>query len=211
MSNEEWGMSNKEYKIFIVDDDEAIRRSLSLLIRSAGYSASGFSGAEEFLESEDYDGKGCILLDIFLDGESGLELQEKISKKFHNLPIIYITGLGDVPMSVQALKKGAINFLQKPVDDVQLLEAVEEALRKSAALVTEKNQILHIKALIDKLTPREYEIFQYILTGMLNKQIASELNIAEHTVKLHRGKITEKLGVKSVAEMVRIAEKLNLL
>ena len=203
-------MKNEEYRIFIVDDDESIRRSLSLLIRSAGYPVFAFRGAEEFLESENFNGIGCILLDIFLDGKSSLDLQEEISKKFSNLPIIFITGLGDVPMSVQALKKGAINFLQKPVDSQQLLWAVEEAISKSSELVLEQNHTFKIKALFDKLTPREYEIFRFILTGMLNKQIASELNITEHTVKLHRGKITKKLGVKSVAEMVRLAQKINL-
>ena len=193
-----------------MDDDESIRRSLSLLIRSAGYPVSDFRGAEEFLESGNFNGTGCILLDIFLDGKSGLELHEEISKKFSNLPIIYITGLGDVPMSVQALRKGAINFLQKPVDEQQLFNAIEEALRKSSEMVLEQNHILKIKSLLNKFTPREYEIFQLVLTGMLNKQIAAELNITEHTVKLHRGKITEKLGVKSVAEMVRLAQKINL-
>jgi FixJ family two-component response regulator len=203
-------LENKDCTIFIVDDETAVRRGFSLLIRSAGYSVRNYASIREFLDSENFIGEGCILLDIYLEGESGLDLQEAISRKFSNLPIIYITGAGNVPMSVQALKKGAINFLQKPVDDKLLLAAVEEALRRSSSLVRERDQILKIKSLVDQLTPREYEIFRYILTGLLNKQIAAELNITEHTVKLHRGKITGKLGVKSVAEMVHMAEKINL-
>ena len=200
-------MSSTDCKIFIVDDDESIRRSLSLLLCSAGYSVCPFSGGEALLESENYDGPGCILLDIFMDGASGLELQERINTKFSNLPIIYQTGLGDVPMSVKALKKGAINFLQKPVEDRDLFIAIEEALATSHMLKTNQSESVHIRLLFDSLTPRESEVFSFLIKGFLNKQIARELDIAEHTVKLHRGRITEKLGVKSVAEMVTMVEK----
>jgi FixJ family two-component response regulator len=197
-------------KVFVIDDDIAVRRSILLLLRSAGYQAESFGNAEEFLDLGSHTGEGCIILDIFLEGKSGLELQEEIKEKFINLPIIYITGRGDIPMSVRALKKGAVNFLQKPFDDDALLSAVEEALNLSRTMFAEHRQTLHFKSLVDLLTPREVQIFRLLITGMLNKQIAAELNIAEHTVKLHRGKITGKLGLKSVAEMVRLAEKLNL-
>lgn len=203
-------MGKENCKVFVIDDDRSVRRSISLLLKSAGYQVDAFDSAEEFLNRADHKGIGCIVLDIFLDGRSGLELQEDIINKFINLPIIYITGQGNIPMSVLALKKGAINFLQKPVDDQLLLNALEEALDKSQQLFTEQQEENRIRLLVDSLTPREYEVFRLIITGMLNKQIASELNIAEHTVKLHRGKITEKLGVKSVAEMVQFAQKLNL-
>ena len=203
-------MKDNDSRIFIIDDDEAIRRSISLLLNASGYATESFAGAEEFLETVDYSGAGCILLDIFLEGKTGLELQEEIKNKFQNLPIIYITGLGDIPMSVRALKKGAANFLEKPVDEQQLLDAVEEALSLSYQKVPEQKETSRIRSLISTLTPREYEIFRYLITGMLNKQIASKLNISEHTVKLHRGKITGKLGVKSVAEIVLMAKKLNL-
>lgn len=200
-------MNNKSCKVFIVDDDESVRRGLSLLIRSAGIAVDAFASAEELLSLENYAGEGCIILDIFMDGRSGLELQEEISNKFCCLPIIFITGQGDIPMSVKAMKKGAVNFLQKPVDDIELLRAVEDAISRSRQLNAERLETEKIKLLLDSLTAREYEVYRLLITGMLNKQIAAELNITEHTVKLHRGKITEKLGVRSVAEMVKLAQK----
>jgi FixJ family two-component response regulator len=203
-------METENYKVFIIDDEESVRRSFSLLLNSAGYAVESFAGTEEFLAQENYQGEGCILLDIFLDGKSGLEIQEEIRDKFTHLPIIYITGFGDIPMSVQALKKGAINFLQKPVDERQLIAAVEEALKESRIIVSRISKADQIKSLIQTLTPRELEIFRLILTGKLNKQIASDLNIAEHTVKIHRGNMTKKLGVKSVAEMVHMANHMNI-
>jgi FixJ family two-component response regulator len=162
------------------------------------------------MQAEDINLPGCILLDIFLGNESGLELQDAVSNKFKNIPIIYITGHGDISMSVQALKNGALNFLQKPVDDNLLLTAVDEAIKKSHSLLRQQREKDECKALIDYLTPRELEILKLVIKGMLNKQIASELNIAEHTVKLHRGRITEKLGVKSVPEMIFIAGRSNI-
>ncbi len=202
-------MTSENTKIFIIDDDESVRRSFSLLLKSAGYAVEAFDGGDHFLALEQFKGAGCILLDIFLDGKSGLELQEQVSKKFPYLPIIYISGQGNIPMSVQALRKGAINFLQKPVDDIQLLGAVEEAIKESSTKVSLGEEIGRIKLLMQSLTPRELEVYQLLITGLLNKQIAGKLNIAEHTVKIHRGKITEKLGVKSVAEMVQMATLLN--
>jgi FixJ family two-component response regulator len=196
-------------KIFIIDDDEAVRRSFSLLIRSAGFEVESFASVAGFVAMEKTDYPGCILLDIFMDGESGLELQETISQKFKHLPIIFITGYGDIPMSVTALKKGAVNFLQKPIDDHLLIEAVEEAHRSSMEIIKRQRDVSDSKSLLDTLTPREYEIFAMVITGLLNKQIALKLKIAEHTVKLHRGKITEKLGVHSVVEMVWMANRLS--
>jgi FixJ family two-component response regulator len=137
-------------------------------------------------------------------------LQVEIETKFEYLPIIFITGQGDIPMSVEAMKKGAVNFLQKPIDEKELFNAIDEALQRSISLISKQTEIEKFKSLISTLTAREYEIFRYVITGMLNKQIASELGIAEHTVRNHRLKITEKLGVKSVAEMIYIAEKLNI-
>jgi FixJ family two-component response regulator len=198
--------------VYIVDDDPSVRRSLSLLLMSDGYQVASIGSAEELLELEleDYTGEGCIILDIFMDGKSGLELQEEINQKFNRLPIIYISGQGDIPMSVQAMKKGAVNFLEKPVNDLELLNAVEEAIVISRREHTEQQETEKVKKLLNSLTAREYEIYCLLITGMLNKQIAGKLNITEHTVKLHRGKITEKLGVKSVAELVKLAQKINL-
>jgi FixJ family two-component response regulator len=203
-------MSQENCKVFVIDDDRSVRRSISLLLISAGYKVDTFASAEVFLNLEEYTGTGCIILDIFMDGRSGLELQEDLVKKFENLPIIYITGQGSIPMSVRALKKGAVNFLQKPVDDRILLQAIEEALNVSRQLFSEKQEENHIRLLVNSFTPREYMVFRLLITGLLNKQIAAELKITEHTVKLHRGKITEKLGVKSVAEMVKLAQRINL-
>jgi FixJ family two-component response regulator len=197
-------------KIFIIDDDENVLKGISLLLLSGGYNAETFENAKKFLASDDRKQPGCILLDIFMEEESGLELLDAIKEKFPNLPIIFITGHGDIPMSVTALKKGALNFLQKPVNDKQLFLAVSEAISNSRTLIEFELERNKIKAKIDFLTPRELEIFGHVIRGRLNKQIAAELDIAEHTVKLHRGKITEKLGVKSVPELIHMAEKLNI-
>ena len=203
-------MNKKDSKIFLVDDDEEIRQSISLLLKSTGYEVEAFASTDKFLEKENYKGAGCILLDVFLEGKTGLELQAEIETKFECLPIIFISGQGNIPMSVEAMKKGAFNFLQKPIDEKELFKAIEEAFERSNALITKQNDINRFKALINALTAREYEIFCYVITGALNKQIAAELGIAEHTIKNHRLKITEKLGVKSVAEMIYIADKLNI-
>jgi FixJ family two-component response regulator len=203
-------MTQKDEKIFVIDDDASVRRSLPLLLKASDYDVETFSSSEEFLNREQFNGTGCIILDINLEGISGLELQEELMNKQDSLPIVFITGKGGVPESVQALKKGAIDFLQKPFDDEQLLNAVEEALTKSHEIKKEFDQLKKLQDLLSNLTERELEVFKYVITGMLNKQIAYKLNIAEHTVKLHRGKITEKLGVKSVAELVRIAEKAGI-
>lgn len=199
-----------EFKIFVIDDDQAVRRGISLLLKSGGYLVESFENIESFLKSDNISQSGCILLDIFLNGESSLEMQDVISDRFMNLPIIYMTGYGDIPMSVQALKKGALNFLQKPIDELPLFKAVEEAVRHSQRLIAVQEERNEIRHRIKSLTPREFEIFRLVIKGMLNKQIASQLKIAEHTVKLHRGRVTEKLRVKSVPEMVYLAEKADI-
>jgi len=203
-------MDKADCKIFIIDDEEEILQSLLLLLNSYRYKVEIFQNIDQFLETEDYKGAGCILLDVFLGGKTGLELQEVIETKFDSLPIIFITGQGNIPMSVEAMKKGALNFLQKPIDDKELLSAIDEAFNRSNALIIKQNEIDKFKSLVNSLTAREYEIFRYVITGTLNKQIAFELGIAEHTVKNHRLSITEKLGVKSVPEMIYIAEKLSI-
>jgi FixJ family two-component response regulator len=202
-------MSVSDHRIYIIDDDESVKSGLSLLLKSAGYPFEAFSSGTDFIENVNHTGTGCIILDVFLDDESGLELQDRIQQLFPGLPIIYISGQGDVPMSVRALKKGAVNFLQKPIDEEVLFQALDEALSYSAIMVDDYREIARIRSLVKLLTTREKEIFLHITRGLLNKQIASELRIAEHTVKLHRGNITKKLGVKSVAELVRMAERIQ--
>jgi two-component system, LuxR family, response regulator FixJ len=203
-------MSKKTETVFIIDDDPSVRRSLSLFLTSAGYQVESFSGAEEYLANEPFEGTGCILLDVNMDGKNGFELQEELIALASHFPIIFITGYGNIQMSVQALKKGAVNFLEKPFKEEELLRSVSEASLLSRNLKEEKDERLKNQVLTDSLTPREKEILKHLLTGMLNKQIASELNIAEHTVKLHRHSICEKLGVKSVPELLRIADKAGL-
>jgi FixJ family two-component response regulator len=196
--------------VFVIDDDASIRKSLSRLLRSADYTVETFPSAEEFLCREHFDGAGCILLDVKMPGLSGMDLQEELSKADYHMPIIFITGHGNIPLSVQAMKKGAVDFLTKPFDSKELLQAIERAIEKDTTARAEYDEALDIRSRIELLTPRENEIFPYVITGMLNKQIALKLNISEKTVKVHRGRIMEKLEVNSVAELVRLAEKAGI-
>lgn len=204
-------MKNEIPTIFIIDDDLSVRRSLSLFLKSAGYIVEVYSSAEEYLERETYNQQGCIILDVNLEGKSGLELQEILAKQELFLPIIFITGEGNIRMSVDALKKGAINFLEKPFNHEELLKSLSEALLLSSKINAEKEEIRSASRLIETLTPREFEVCRHLLSGMLNKQIAYELNIAEPTVKIHRRSISEKLGVKSIQEIIRIADKAGVI
>lgn len=199
-------MKNKE-TIFIIDDDKAVRRSLSLFLQSVGYEVETFESAEEYLEAEKFDGAGCIILDVNMGGKSGLKLQEELIEKGSELPVIFITGKGNIQMSVNAVKKGAVNFLEKPFKEEDILLSVSEAISLSNDLVMQKAEQTNAQNLIGLLTPRELEIVKYLPSGLLNKQIAAELNIAEQTVKIHRRNICDKLQVKSVPEIIRIAEK----
>jgi len=203
---------NKPFKptVFIIDDDASIRKSLSRLLRSADYTVETFPCAEEFLSRGHFDGIGCLLLDVQMPGLSGTDLQEELSRAAYSMPIIFITGHGNIPMSVQAMKKGAVNFLAKPFDDDELLQGVRDALEKDRKAKAERAEVHDALRCIEQLTPREQEVLRYVITGMLNKQIASKLGIAEKTVKVHRGRVMEKLGVDSVAELVRLAEKAGI-
>jgi len=193
--------------IFIIDDDASVRRALSLFLVANDFHVEAFGSSEEYLEREAFSGTGCLVLDVNLGGKSGFDLQDELASLNSHLPIIFITGRGSIHMSVQALKKGAINFLEKPFANDELLQAIIEALALSRNLRAEWEEINKARKLVKSLSPRESEIMGYIITGMLNKQIAHELHIAEQTVKIHRHSICEKLGVKSVPEIIRIAEK----
>ena len=203
-------MKTSNEKIFVIDDDESVRRSLPMLLESMEFEVETFPSSEDFLNREPFEGTGCILLDINLGGKSGLELQDDLIDKKYGLPIIFITGKGGVPESVRAFRKGAINFLQKPVDGQRLLDAVEEAVSRSREINRKYSELSDAQKTLSNLTEREFEIFRYVISGMPSKQIAQELNIAEQTVKLHRSNIVKKLGVKSVAQMVQIAEKAGI-
>jgi len=196
--------------VFVIDDDASIRKSLSRLLRSAGYTTETFASAEEFLGRDHFNGIGCLLLDVQMPGLSGIDLQKELNKADYHMPIIFITGHGNIPMSVQAMKKGAVDFLTKPFDDKELLQTIEKAIEKDTHARAEYDESLDIRRRIELLTPRENEILPYIITGMLNKQIASKLGISEKTVKVHRGRIMEKLHVDSVAQLVRLAEKVGI-
>jgi FixJ family two-component response regulator len=186
--------------IFVVDDDRSVRKSLMRVMASAGYAVEAFASAREFLEREPFSGPSCLVLDVRMPGLTGLDLQEALAGKGHRMPIVFITGHGDISMSVKAMKAGAADFLTKPFDVEKLLEAVERAVRKDV-------ETAGILEGVKRLTPREMEVFALVVTGMLNKQIASALGIGEKTVKVHRARVMEKMQAGSVAELVRLADR----
>lgn len=203
-------MNGPDPTIFIIDDDASIRRALSYLLQAAGYKVEPYSSAETFLRRENYDGVGCIILDVQMPSLSGMDLQEKLMRSDYGMPIIFLTGHGGLSMGVQAMKRGAIDFLTKPCDEEQLLEAVHRAVEKDMQARGSYKEKQEISRRIELLTPREKEILRYVIAGMLNKQIAAKLGIAEPTVKIHRGRIMEKLCADSVADLVRLAGKAGI-
>jgi FixJ family two-component response regulator len=204
-------MTDRDVLIFVVDDDASVRRSLSLLLKSAGYEVKTFASAEEFRSQATLEGIGCIILDVRMKGMTGLELQECLGRHDCHMPIIFMTGHGDIPMSVQAIKKGAVDFLTKPFNDTELLSVISSALQQCRAEHSALDATRDFLKRVATLTPREHEVFLHVIRGLLNKQIADVLNIKEHTVKVHRGRVMEKLGADSLAELVRLAEKSAIL
>lgn len=204
-------MTSASEIVYIIDDDESVRKSLTLFLTASGYLVESMESAEEFLAKEPFDGTGCLILDIHLGGKSGLELQNELVGLNSHLPIIFITGQGNIHMTVKAIKKGAVDFLEKPFSDEELIYSITDALALSKKLKFEHEDYNKCRLLMNTLTPREHQVMALVSTGMLNKQIAGELNIAEHTVKLHRHSICEKLGVKSVPEIILIADKAGTL
>jgi FixJ family two-component response regulator len=204
-------MNNLPETIFIIDDDKSVRESISLFLTAHDYHVETFSSSEEYMAREAYHGTGCLLLDIKMKGKSGLELQDELVTEDSVLPIIFISGRGNIQTTVRALKKGAINFLEKPLNNIELLQSINEALSLSRELKSEKETTAMAFRLIKTLTSRETEILRYLMSGMMNKQIAYELSISEKTVKIHRHNICTKLGVKSVPEIIRIAEKAGVI
>jgi FixJ family two-component response regulator len=203
-------MIEAEPVIFVVDDDASVRKSLLRLLGSHGLTVETFDSAEQFLKREPYDGTGCIILDVRMPGLSGIALHDELARTDYHVPVIFITGHGDIPMGVEAIKKGASDFLPKPFEESQLLDAVDRALEKSARDRADRSEAEEARRRIGRLTAREKEVLPYIIAGFLNKQIAFKLDIAEKTIKVHRGHIMEKLGVDSVAELVRFADKANI-
>ena len=193
--------------VFIVDDDPSVRKSLARLVRAARYDVETFASAREFLARPQYDGPCCLVLDVRMPGLTGLALQEALAGTGPGCPIVFITGYRDVRASVKAMKGGAIDFLTKPVNDRELLSAIERALTKARQARRDRARTVEIQDRIKTLTPRETEVFALVVTGMLNKQIASELGVSEKMVKVHRGRVTEKMRAGSLAELVRLADE----
>lgn len=196
--------------VFVVDDDVSVRESLELLIQFAGWQPETFASAEEFLARPRVSTPSCLVLDVSLPDLNGLELQKLIATDRTDMPIIFITGHGDIPMTVQAMKGGAVEFLTKPIDDDALLSAIRSAIKRSAAALDEQTELQVLRDCYASLTPREREVMRLAVSGMLNKQIGLKLGISEITVKAHRGKMMPKMKANSVADLVKIAVRLGL-
>jgi len=194
-------------KVFVVDDDPSVRRSLNRLLKSSGYQAETFATAREFLLHDAHPGPGCLVLDLQLPDLDGLELQQTLARTAHSLPIIFISGHGDIPASVRAIKNGALDFLPKPFAAKDLLRLIGEAIERSRREQKDHLEISAIRNRLAQLTPREYEVLCCVVAGKLNKQIAADLGVGEKTVKVHRGRVMEKMGVHTVADLVRTTEK----
>jgi FixJ family two-component response regulator len=196
--------------VVVIDDDVGIQESLESLCRSVGFRVRLFGSVGEFLGSGRPEGPTCLVLDVRLPGQSGLELQRELSAANTQMPIIFITGHGDIPMSVQAMKGGAIEFLTKPFRDQDLLEAIQLGLARDRVWLENEKKLAALRARLDSLTPREREIMALVVTGRLNKQIAADLGISEITVKVHRSQVMRKMDARSLANLARIADKLGV-
>jgi FixJ family two-component response regulator len=196
--------------VFVVDDDISVRESLEVLIRDEGMEVETFGSAQEFLARPHAAVPSCVVLDVSLPGLNGLELQKRISVEHQEMPIIFITGYGDIPMTVQAMKAGAVEFLTKPFADHVLLNAIRSAIDRSTARLARREELHALKARYARLTPREREVMGLVVVGLLNKQVADELHISEITVKAHRGCMMRKMEANSFAELVQMASRLRL-
>jgi FixJ family two-component response regulator len=202
-------MKEAEAIVFVIDDDRAIRDGIASLIRSIGLRVETFGSARHFMSAERPDAPACLILDVRMPGIGGLELQRQLSGAGIHIPIIFITGHGDIPMTVQAMKEGALEFLTKPVRGQDLLEAVQKAIERDRTLRKERAELAAIRARFDSLTPRETEVLHLVVAGLLNKQIADELGTSELTVKTHRAHVMEKTEAESLAHLVRMSERLK--
>jgi FixJ family two-component response regulator len=203
-------MGEEESIVYVIDDDPLYRRSTERLVRSVGLSVLGFKSAREFLGSQRSNVPSCLLLDVRMPGISGLDLQQELAETGVKLPIIFITGYGDIPMSVQAIKAGAIEFLTKPFRDQVLLDAITQAIGRDRAARDQRARYADLRRRYESLSPREREVFRGVVSGMLNKQIAEEIDTTERTVKFHRAQIMRKMQVRSLAELVRMADTLGV-
>jgi FixJ family two-component response regulator len=196
--------------VFVVDDDASMRKALANLFRSVGLRAEVFGSARELLETELPDVASCLVLDIRLPGPSGLDFQAELAKANIQIPIIFMTGHGDIPMTVKAMKAGAIDFLTKPFRDQDMLDAVATAIERDRTRRKDQKAVAELRAVFETLTTRERDVFALVASGLMNKQIAAEIGLAEITVKIHRGHIMRKMGARSLADLVRMAEMLGI-
>jgi FixJ family two-component response regulator len=196
--------------VFVVDDDASVRESLKSLLRSVDLRVETFGSASEFLQSKLPDAPGCLVLDVRLPGLGGLDFQTELAKAGMGIPIVFITGHGDIPMSVRAMKAGAVEFLTKPFREQDLLDAIQLALEKDRSRREQDKRASELRKLYDSLTGREQEVIGLVTAGLLNKQIAAEIGVSEITVKVHRGNIMRKMGARSLADLVRMADALGI-
>lgn len=200
-------MNKRGARVFVVDDDQSVRTSLANLLESDDYTVESFTSAAEYLAKAPHLGPACLVLDVRMPGLNGIALQRQLVECGRMEQIVFITGHGDIPMGIQAMKRGAIDFLPKPFEDEALLSAVGQAFARSSENWRKRDEVAQIRARIGTLTPREFEVFRLVIAGLLNKQIAAELGAALRTIKTHRGRVMHKMRVVSVAELVRMAQQ----
>ncbi len=200
----------EERSVYVVDDDDSVRSGIAKLLLSEGYNVRTFDSAEAFLDKGIDDQIACIVLDLQMPGLSGLELQEHLIQDGRELPIVFVTGHGEVPDSVRAMKQGAVDFLSKPFLPTALLDAVSQAIAKGKELTADRTASDRVQERVERLTPREYEVMRHVVAGLLNKQIAAALDISEKTIKIHRARVMSKMEVTSVADLVRDTERVGI-
>lgn len=196
--------------VYLVEDEPGMLKALSRLLGASGFKVSGFHSAADFLKHFPEDANGCLVLDVAMPGMDGMELQRRLNESGNPIPIVFLTGHGDIPMSVRAIKSGAVDFLTKPVHDEKLLAAVRSALQLAGALAAESAATCELRERLTRLTPRELDVMRQVITGKLNKQIAADLGTGEQNIKIHRMRMMQKMAVESVAELVRTAERLGV-
>jgi len=197
-------MKERQPMVFIVDDDEAVRSSLRLLLKSVGLPATGMPSAQQFLETYDPQQPGCLILDVRMPGMSGIELQQQLNMRGAVIPVIFITGHGDIPMAVEAMRQGAFDFLQKPFRDQDLIDRVQRALAKDQSDRAELGHRSRTRERLETLTPREHEVLQLVTSGKPNKVMAGDLGVSQRTIEIHRARVMEKMGASSLAQLVRM-------
>jgi len=204
-------MNDSAPTVFIVDDDPSVLKALARLLRSAGLNATTFASPQEFLDNHDQNVPGCLVLDVAMPHINGLELQRALAAQGSELPVIFLTGHGDIPMSVRAIKQGAVDFFTKPVNDNDLIAAIHDAIEKDRIARQAQAKLSELQQRLAMLTPREREVLSHVVSGKLNRQIAAELGTVEKTIKVHRANLKKKLNVQSLAELVKLAERLGII